>query len=122
MQTVHLQIKEKGGKVSNVTQFNHGMARGLMLNIAMLQDDLHDFQDLSQIDNGLPLTTLHAAIYNEIFAAKKSLERAHQLLATGSIAEVPINVEEARINELDIKVRVEEALINELKMWRGPQP
>jgi len=30
--------------VNSVTEFNHGMARGLMLAIAMLQDDLHDFK------------------------------------------------------------------------------
>jgi len=82
MQAVHHQVKEKGGKVNSVTEFNQGMARGLMLDIAMLQDDLHDFQKLNKIENGLPLTPLHASSYNEILEAKHCLERVHNMLSS----------------------------------------
>ena len=109
MQAVHHQVKEKGGKVNSVTEFNHGMARGLMLTIAMLQDDLHNFQKLNKIENGLPLTPLHAAAYNEILAAKQSLEHAHHLFATESTADHPINY-------------VDSHWINEYEMGRGPRP
>lgn len=103
--------------MNSVTEFNHGMARGLMLAIAMLQDDLHDFQKLNKIENGLPLTPLHAAAYNEILAAKISLERAHRLLAMESIADSPINLS---VN--DVRFFVDEARINEREMWRGQRP
>jgi hypothetical protein len=96
--------------VNKVIEFNHGMARGLMLAVAMLQDDLNHFQQLRNIENGLPLTPLHAAAYNEIFAAKKNLERAYRLLVTESISDSPINFP------------VDEARINELEMWRGNRP
>jgi hypothetical protein len=114
---VHIQIKEKGEKVNSVTEFNQGLARGLMLAIAMLQDDLHYFQMLNQIENGLPLTPLHTAAYNEILAAKLCLERAHRLLITESIADSPINLP---VN--DVRFFVDEARINEIEMWRGNRP
>jgi hypothetical protein len=98
--------------VNSVTEFNQGLARGLMLAIAMLQDDLHYFQKLNQIENGLPLTPLHDAAYNEILAAKLCLERAHCLLATESIADSPINLP---VN--DVRFFADEARINELEMW-----
>jgi hypothetical protein len=110
MQALHLQVKEKGSKVNNITEFNHGIARALMLVIAMLQDDLHDFNKLEHIDGGLPLSPVHTAAYNEIMSAKKSLRRAHQILVTESIVDSPINFP------------VDEARINELEMWRGNRP
>lgn len=67
--------------MNKVIEFNRGMAETLMLAIAMLEDDLHDFQKLHKIKNGL-LTPLHADAYNEILTAKESLKRAHRLLAT----------------------------------------
>lgn len=96
--------------MNKVIEFNHGIARRLMLAIAMLQDDLHDFSKLIEIDDGLPLSPVHAAAYNEIFAAKKNLERAHRILVMGSTANLPI------------KVSVDDTLIKEIYMWRGQRP
>jgi hypothetical protein len=88
------------------------MTRALMLVITMLQDDLHDFNKLTNIDGGLPLRPVHAAAYNEIMSAKKNLKRAHRLLVTGSIVD----------SDSPINFPVDEARINELEMWRGNRP